>query len=73
MTTYINSNLKVIKNHLKKRSKKISKKNSLSIINEFKEWDDDAFKGNEIIWTLPDLTQSDRLDNFCRAIKKEIK
>ena len=72
MREYINTNLRVIKKHLKKRAKLISKLNSISIKEEFKEWDDPLFK-NELIWTLPDLTRVDRLKNFCRSIKKEIK
>ena len=72
MREYINTNLRVIKKHLKKRAKLISKLNSISIKEEFKEWNDPLFK-NELIWTLPDLTRVERLKNFCRSIKKEIK
>ena len=39
---------------------------------ELKEWIDDSFNGNEEIWTLPDLTRTERLENFCRSIKKKI-
>ena len=72
MREYINTNLRVIKKHLKKRAQLISKLNSISIKEEFKEWNDPLFK-NELIWTLPDLTRVERLKNFCRSIKKEIK
>ena len=72
MREYINTNLRVIKKHLKKRAKLISKLNSISIKEEFKEWNDPLFN-NELIWTLPDLTRVERLKNFCRSIKKEIK
>ena len=72
MREYINANLKVIKSHLKKRTKKLSKLNSDSISGEFKEWDDPLFD-KELIWTLPDLTRIDRYKNFCRSIKKEIR
>ena len=44
MREYINTNLKVIKSHLKKRTKKLSKLNSNSICEEFKEWRDPLFK-----------------------------
>ena len=71
MREYINTNLRIIKKHLKKRAKLISKSNSISIKEEFKEWNDPLFK-NELIWTLPDLTRVERLRNFCRSIKKEI-
>ncbi len=43
-----------------------------SIKNELKEWIDDSFSGKEEIWTLPDLTRTERLENFCRSIKKKI-
>ena len=43
------------------------------IKNELKEWIDDSFNGNQEIWTLPDLTRTERLENFCRSIKKKIK
>ena len=71
MREYINKNLKVIKTHLRNRTKKLSKLNSNSIIEEFKEWDDPTFN-KELIWTLPDLTRIERYKNFCRSIKKEI-
>ena len=72
MREYINTNLKVIEKHLRKRSKKISKLNSNSIKKEFKEWNDPLFD-KELIWTLPDLTRIERYQNFCRSIKKEIR
>ena len=39
---------------------------------EFEEWINDSFKGNENIWTLPDLTKMERYENFCRSIRKKI-
>ncbi len=72
MREYINTNLIVIKTHLKKRSKKISKSNRNSISEEFKEWYDPLFN-KELIWTLPDLTRIERYKNFCRSIKKKIR
>ena len=72
MREYINTNLKVIKTHLKKRAKKLSKSNNSSISEEFKEWNDPLFS-KELIWTLPDLTRIERYKNFCRSIKKKIK
>ena len=72
MRDYINTNIKVIKKHLIKRTKKLSKLNSNSIKEEFKEWNDPLFE-KELIWTLPDLTRKERYKNFCRSIKKEIK
>ena len=73
MIEYIEANLKVIRNHLKKRKKMISKLNNDSIIEEFKEWNRDPLPETELIWTLPDLTSNERLKNFCRSIKKEIR
>ena len=72
MREYINANIKVIKRHLNKRTENLSKLNSDSIKEEFKEWNDPFFK-KELIWTLPDLTRIERCNNFCRSIKKEIK
>ncbi len=72
MREYIDTNLEVIKTHLKKRTKKLSKINSISISEEFKEWNDPFFN-KELIWTLPDLTRIERYKNFCRSIKKEIR
>tara|TARA_B100001248_G_scaffold241153_1_gene207596 strand:- start:79 stop:300 length:222 start_codon:yes stop_codon:yes gene_type:complete len=73
MREYIAVNLSVIKKYLKKRKKVISKLNNASIIEEFKEWSKDPIPDNETIWTLPDLTSKDRLRNFCRSIKKEMR
>ena len=72
MREYINTNIRVIKKHLSKRTKKLSKLNCNSIKEEFKEWNDPFFE-KELIWTLPDLTRIERYNNFCRSIKKEIR
>ena len=71
MREYINTNFKVIKRDLNKRSKKLSKENRKSVKEEFKEWNDPLFD-NDLIWTLPDLTKIERYKNFCRSIKKRI-
>ena len=69
MREYINTNLKIIKKDLNLRTKKLSKLNSNSIKEEFKEWNEPLFD-KELIWTLPDLTKIERYKNFCRSIKK---
>ncbi len=73
MREYIEVNLTEIRKYLKKRKKVISKLNNESIMEEFKEWNNDPMPNTESIWTLPDLTSDDRLKNFCRSIKKEIR
>ena len=73
MREYIETNLVVIRKYLKKRKKYTSKLNNASIIEEFKEWSQDPLPETELIWTLPDLTRNERLKNFCRSIKKEIR
>ena len=73
MRDYIEANLTVIKKYIKKRKKVISKLNSVSIMQEFKEWSQEPIPKIESIWTLPDLTRNERLKNFCRSIKKEIR
>ncbi len=73
MREYIETNLTVIRKYLKKRKKEISKLNNSSIMEEFKEWSNDPIPKTESIWTLPDLTSNERLKNFCRSIKKEIR
>ena len=73
MMEYIEENLTVIRKYLKKRKKYTSKLNNASIMEEFKEWSKDTFPETESIWTLPDLTSKERLKNFCRSIKKEIR
>ena len=73
MRAYIDTNLKVIRKYLKKRRKVISKSNNVSLTEEFKEWSKDPFPDTESIWTLPDLTSNERLKNFCRSIKKEMR
>ena len=70
---YIEANLKVIRKYFKKRKMFISKLNNASITEEFKEWNKDPIPETESIWTLPDLTSNERLKNFCRSIKKEIR
>ena len=73
MREYIEANLTVIRKYLKKRKKFTSKLNNASIMEEFKEWSKDPLPETESIWTLPDLTRNERLQNFCRSIKKEIR
>ena len=73
MIEYIEENITVIKKYLNKRKKVISKLNNESIMVEFKEWNNDPIPNTESIWTLPDLTSRDRLRNFCRSIKREIR
>ena len=73
MREYIEANLKVIRKYLKKRIHFTSKLNNDSIMEEFKEWSKDPIPETETIWTLPDLTSKERLKNFCRSIKKEIR
>jgi len=73
MREYIDANLIVIRKYLKKRKKFTSKLNNASIMEEFKEWRKDPLPETESIWTLPDLTSNERLKNFCRSIKKEIR
>ena len=73
MREYIEANLTVIKKYIKKRKKFTSKLDNASIIEEFKEWSKDPLPETELIWTLPDLTKNERLKNFCRSIKKEIR
>ena len=73
MSEYIDKNIIVIRKYFKKRKKVISKLNNTSIIEEFREWSKDPIPETESIWTLPDLTSNERLKNFCRSIKKEIR
>ena len=73
MIEYIEKNISVIRKYLNKRKKVISKLNKISIMEEFKEWSKDPIPETESIWTLPDLTRNERLRNFCRSIKKEIR
>ena len=73
MNINIDANLAVIRKYLKKRKKVISKLNKASVLEEFKEWSNDPIPEAESIWTLPDLTSKERLKNFCRSIKKEIR
>ena len=73
MREYLEVNLKVIRKYLNKRQKSTSKLNKVSIMEEFKEWSNDPIPYTESIWTLPDLTRNERLKNFCRSIKKEIR
>ena len=71
MREIIRKNLQVIKKFYS--SKLNTTENEMnSIKNELKEWIDDSFSGNDEIWTLPDLTRTERLENFCRSIKKKI-
>ena len=73
MSEYIEANLSVIRKYLKKRKRSTSKLNNASIMEEFKEWFKEPLPESESIWTLPDLTRNERLKNFCRSIKKEVR
>ena len=72
MREILKKNLQVIKKYYSKKLN-VSDINELyPIQNELKEWIEDSFNGSEEIWTLPDLTRTERLENFCRSIKKKI-
>ena len=71
MREILKKNLLVIKKFYSSKLD-ISENELKSIKNELKEWIDDSFNGNQEIWTLPDLTRTERLENFCRSIKKKI-
>tara|TARA_Y100001978_G_scaffold128438_1_gene114663 strand:- start:140 stop:361 length:222 start_codon:yes stop_codon:yes gene_type:complete len=72
MREIINKNLQVIKKYYSKKSFVSDDKVLYPIKSELKEWIDDSFNGNQEVWTLPDLTRAERLDNFCRSIKKKL-
>ena len=72
MREIIRKNLQVIKKFYTKKSNNTDHNQLYSIKDELKEWIDDSFNGNQEIWTLPDLTRTERLENFCRSIKKKI-
>ena len=72
MREIIRKNLQVIKKFYSKKLNSTDNNKIYPIKNEFKEWIDDSFNGNHEIWTLPDLTRSERLENFCRSIKKKL-
>ena len=72
MREVINKNLQVIKKFYYKKSNISDNKKLSSIKNELKEWIEDSFNGTKEIWTLPDLTRTERLENFCRSIKKKV-
>jgi len=66
------NNLKVIKKFYSMRISISPKEYKKAIDFEFSEWINDSFEVNNEIWTLPDLTRTERFDNFCRSIKKKI-
>tara|TARA_Y100000589_G_scaffold37352_1_gene31248 strand:- start:276 stop:497 length:222 start_codon:yes stop_codon:yes gene_type:complete len=72
MREIIEKNLQVIKKFYSKKLKISDDYELIPIKNELKEWIDDSFNGKQEIWTLPDLTRTERLENFCRSIKKKI-
>ena len=72
MRIKLKSNLKVIRKFYKLRVNSLNIKEANSLFNEYKEWIDNSFDENNDVWTLPDLTRTERLDNFCRSIKKKI-
>ena len=72
MRQIIKLNLQVIKKFYSKKLNITENYKMTPIKNELREWIDDSFNGNEEIWTLPDLTRTERLENFCRSIKKKI-
>ena len=72
MREIIKKNLQVIKKFYSNKLKNSNKYEINPIKKELKEWIDDSFNGNQEIWTLPDLTRTERLENFCRSIKKKI-
>ena len=71
MRPELENSLREIKKYYQGRTS-ISFKYKKAIKKEFEEWINDSFQGSEAIWTLPDLTKMERLENFCRSIRKKI-
>ena len=71
MRPELENSLREIKKYYRGRTS-ISFENKNAIKKEFEEWINDSFQGIETVWTLPDLTKMDRLENFCRSIRKKI-
>ena len=71
MRPELENSLREIKKYYRGRTS-ISSENKNAIKKEFEEWINDSFQGIETVWTLPDLTKMDRLENFCRSIRKKI-
>ena len=72
MREYLKDNIDEIQSYYKNRVKKISKRDRNAIKKELGSFLDKSFNFSQNIWTLPDLTKIDRLNNFCRSIKKKI-
>tara|TARA_Y100001978_G_C23286669_1_gene242844 strand:+ start:163 stop:384 length:222 start_codon:yes stop_codon:yes gene_type:complete len=72
MREVIKKNLQVIKKYYANKSITTHSSQIHPIRSELKEWINDSFNGTHQIWTLPDLTRTERLENFCRSIKKKI-
>ena len=72
MRLEIESSLREIKKFYFGRKASVSHHKVSAINKEFEEWIKDSFQGNDSIWTLPDLTKSERYENFCRSIRKKI-
>ena len=68
----IKNSLREIRKFYFGRKASVSFRYSNAIKKEFEEWINDSFQGNDEIWTLPDLTKTERYENFCRSIKKKI-
>ena len=71
MRPELENSLREIKKYYQGRTS-ISFKYKNAIKKEFEEWINDSFQGSETIWTLPDLTEMERFENFCRSIRKKI-
>ena len=71
MRPELENSLREIKKYYQGRNS-VSLKYKNAIKKEFEEWINDSFQGSETIWTLPDLTKMERLENFCRSIRKKI-
>ena len=71
MRPELENSLREIKKYYQGRTS-ISFNYKNAIKKEFEEWINDSFQGSETIWTLPDLTKMERLENFCRSIRKKI-
>ena len=72
MRYIVKKNLQVIKKYYSERLINNKSEDLKSIENELYEWITESFNVNDDIWTLPDLTRTERLENFCRSIKKKL-
>ncbi len=71
LTCHPEKNMRIIDDYLVERLSYLDGKDRNALVLEFKEWIVNSSKGEDNVWSIPDLTDEGLCDFFKRAISRK--